>query len=276
MPTFHRAHQIGDSIRSLLHGTWNDFELLVCDDGEGEDGTQDAVASAAGGDPRVIYYKNARRLGMPGNLNSGIERTVGRYIAVCHDHDLYAPDFLSAMREALASHPSALYVHCGIAVVDQAGNITGEHIGVWPALTEGNEWLRFMLHSLHCPVCALTLVRREAHEKYGLYDPTYGFVADVELWLRLAARGDVVYVARPLIRVREREANHWANGQSSRHMRSIAAAQRKYVGHAGGVLKSAAYRLRIEANLSRAAIRAGAHRAYRVYRVSSHHAVTEG
>ena len=58
--------------------------------------------------------------------------------------------------------------------------------------------------SLHCPVCALTLVRREAHESYGLYDASYGFISDVEMWMRLSMRGDVAYIDKPLIDVRER------------------------------------------------------------------------
>jgi glycosyltransferase involved in cell wall biosynthesis len=265
MPTYRRAHQIGDSIQSLLQGTWSDFELLVCDDGGGTDGTREAVEIASDGDSRVKYHRNPQRLGMPGNLNAGIAQTVGSYIAVCHDHDLYAPDFLSAMIHALGSYPTALYVHCAIAVVDQEGNITGEHVAEWPPLTAGKDWLRFMLQTLHSPVCALTLVRRQAHQEYGLYDSAYGLVADVELWLRLATHGDVAYLATPLIRVREREANHWAKEQGSQHIKSVAAAQRRHVSHAGGSLRVLTRRLRIEANLARALLRNRVHLLYRAH-----------
>jgi glycosyltransferase involved in cell wall biosynthesis len=215
MPTFRRASHVGQSIESLLTGDFSDFELLVRDDGDGTDGTAEAVEQASRGDTRVQYHRNARRLAMPGNLNAGIADSRGSFIAVCHDHDLYAPNFLSSMVAALACHPSALFAHCGISIISLAGESLDSHVGQWPDLSRGPDWLRFMLGSLHCPVCALTLVRREAHQRYGLYDPSFGFIADVEMWMRLSSHGDVAYVPGPLVGVRVRESNHWANSSGA-------------------------------------------------------------
>src|SRR5260370_15680067 len=47
MPTFRRSHQIAESIRSLQNGEYQDFELLVCDDGNASDGTEEAVAGTS-------------------------------------------------------------------------------------------------------------------------------------------------------------------------------------------------------------------------------------
>src|ERR1700722_6763380 len=62
MPTYRRAGQIGESIRSLLNGTFTDFELLVRDDGNETDGTSQAVTEAAGRDARVRYHRNREPL----------------------------------------------------------------------------------------------------------------------------------------------------------------------------------------------------------------------
>src|ERR1700682_3231675 len=70
MPTFRRPHVIGKTVRCLLDGEWTDFELIVQDDGDGRDGTIEAVGDAARGDPRVRYIRNERKLGIPGNLNA--------------------------------------------------------------------------------------------------------------------------------------------------------------------------------------------------------------
>jgi hypothetical protein len=229
MPTYRRPHQIGDSIRSLLAGTFTDFELLVRDDGNGTDGTSKAVAESAAGDVRVFYHCNAEPLRMPGNLNAGIQESRGEMIAVCHDHDLYKPNFLARLVEALDVHQSAWFVHCAIDVVRQDGSYVCSHIGDWSELTLGDSWLKVMLKSLHCPVCALTLVRREAHEKYGLYDTTAGFIADVEMWMRLSRHGDVAYVAESLIRIREREEGHFANKAWPSLLRATATIHRQYI-----------------------------------------------
>ncbi len=211
MPTFRRSSQIGESIRSLLDGEYQDFELLVRDDGDGTDGTQAAVAAAVAGDKRVHYHRNAVNLGIARNLNAGILESRGEFISVCHDHDLYRVGFLKAMVAALDRLPSALYVHCASDLVMQGGTtLARAEIQDFSELTAGRDWLRFMLSTPHCPVCALTLVRRVAHERSGLYNPAYGFITDIDMWMRLSAYGDVAYVREPHLLLREREEDHQA------------------------------------------------------------------
>jgi len=229
MPTYRRAAHITQTIRSVQSSSLRDFELLVRDDGNGDDGTPEAVAAAATGDPRIRYWRNPRNLGMPRNLNGGISEARGDFIAVCHDHDLYAPTFLEAMVAALNRHPTALFAHCAIEVVDERGACIGTHRADWPELTPGRNWIAFMLTRFDCPVCALTLVRRSAHEQFGLYDSTYGFIADVEMWMRLSLHGDVAYVGEPLLRVRARESDHFIGPEFVAVSRTAANIHRKYI-----------------------------------------------
>ena len=229
MPTYRRADHVRSTLASLSAQSLDDFELLVRDDGDGSDGTEPAVRAAAAGDARIAYHRNAVRLGMPENLNAGIRAARGRFIAVCHDHDLYHPEFLATMVAMLERHPSALFVHCAIDMVDGAGRRTASHVGDWPALTPGRQWLRFMLSRLSCPVCALTVVRRDTHDRHGLYDPQYGFIADIEMWMRLAAHGDVAYVSRPLISVREREPDAPAFADGVGLLRTLQRIHARYV-----------------------------------------------
>jgi glycosyltransferase involved in cell wall biosynthesis len=230
MPTYRRAHLIGLTIQSILEQTFADFELLIRDDGRPDDGTEEAVKRAAGGDIRVHYHRNEKNLGMPGNLNDGIRASAGEFVAVCHDHDLFHPEFLEALVSLLDRHPSALYAHTGIEVVDQQGRALGtQHVGSWPPFLRGSDWLAIMLRSFYCPVCALTVVRRQVHERFGLYHPAYGFIADVEMWMRLAEVGDVAYAARPLVQVRTREAGHLMEEQSWAMLASVFAIHRRYL-----------------------------------------------
>lgn len=246
MPTYRRAQAIGGTIKTLLEGTWKDFELLVRDDGDGSDGTREAVTAAANGDRRVAYHRNARNLRMPGNLNEGIKESRGNFIAVCHDHDLYRPTFIETMVTTLRRNPTALFVHCAIETIRQDGSVIQTHIGEWNELTPGGEWLKFMLSSLNCPVCALTVLRREAHEQYGLYDLSCGFIADVEMWMRLSTRGDVAYVREPLIKVCEREDKHVETANSEHWIRMAAKIHRRYMTAAYGTTDQILRRIRLE------------------------------
>ena len=229
MPTFHRPEHISPSIRSLLIGEFHDFELLVRDDGDGRDGTEQAVLAAAVGDTRVRYHRNRTNLGIANNLNSGIRESRGEFIAVCHDHDLYGPGFLKAMVDALIRYPSALYVHCASRTAGRRDQPASSNGGNFRELTPGAEWLKFMLETPHCPVCALTLVRRSAHELYGLYNPGYGFVSDVEMWMRLSLHGDVAFVAEPHLWLRQRESDHPAHFHFATITRTLARIHSDYV-----------------------------------------------
>ena len=229
MPTFRRSHQIGESLRSLLNGEYQDFELLVRDDGNGSDGTAEAVVAAAAGDSRVHYHRNPKNLGIARNLNEGIRVSQGEFISVCHDHDLCRPGFLKAMVGALDLHPSALYVHCASEIINQDGGQVAPNVSDFAELTSGVEWLKFMLSTPHCPVCALTLVRRSAHERYGLYNPSDGFVTDVDMWMRLSTYGDVAYVREPHLSLRQRERGHQALSNSAAITRTLARIHARYI-----------------------------------------------
>ena len=249
MPTYRRPHAIGRTIKTLLEGTWENFELLVRDDGDGVDGTREAVAEAANGDGRVAYHHNWQNLKMPGNLNEGIKASRGDFIAVCHDHDLYEPGFIETMVITLRRNPTALFVHCAIETIPPDGTPAQTHIGDWGELTLGADWLKIMLRSLNCPVCALTVVRREAHERYGLYDLSCGFIADVEMWMRLSSYGDVAYVRQPLIRVAEREENHIETANTTRWIKMAARIHRRYLTGAYSKSNQVVHRVRLELEL---------------------------
>jgi hypothetical protein len=73
------------------------------------------------------------------------------------------------------------------------------------------------------------MVRRSAHEQYGLYHPAFGFIADVEMWMRLARVGDVAYSARPLLLFRGREEGHAVTANSWPVLASSFAIHRLYI-----------------------------------------------
>jgi hypothetical protein len=184
---------------------------------------------------------------MPGNLNAGIREAVGEYIFVCHDHDLCEPTLVARMVEFLDSHPSALFVHTGLLEIDQDGRPTGRRwVADYAPLTPGRQWLDRMLSEFGCPVSADSMVRRSAHERYGLYDADYGFSADVEMWMRLCLHGDVGYIAEPMILVRERESDHEYQGPGWELLDAVLRIHRRYHREAFSGWRRGWRRLRLE------------------------------
>lgn len=203
VPTYQRAGFLSDVIGMLLTQTLGDIEVIVADDGS-TDETPNVVRRFA--DPRLRYLRR-EHVGMPRILNEGFAAARGAYVMTCHDHDVYEPSLLEELAASLDRFPSAAYAHCGVVGVDPSGmQVLERYVYQFAPLTPGRTFLvDHLLPGLDSKVSALTMIRASALA--GRFDPAYGFVADVEMWLRLAAHGDVAYVARPLIRVRQRDAS---------------------------------------------------------------------
>ena len=57
-------------------------------------------------------------------------------------------------------------------------------------------------------VLGTVMAGRIAYDEKGIFNPRYGFISDVDMWLRLAHARDVAYVPEPLIASTPREPNH--------------------------------------------------------------------
>lgn len=226
LPTRGRAQRLAQTLPTILAQTFTDFELLIKQDGPGDDGTNAVLAGVR--DDRICASMSGAPLGIPGILNTLVAEARGEYIIVLHDHDLFEPTLLAAMVEALDRHPSTNYVHSGLHTIDQDDRVTGTFVRSHQSVTAGREWAAHMLTRMDSPVCACSLVRRSAYERFGAYDPSFGFVADVDLWFRLAMHGDVAYVSSPEMRIREREPGHEYRGLNWTMVEALVAIHRKY------------------------------------------------
>ena len=103
MPFYNSAATLQLTLRSLLHQSFGDFELLLCDDGSDDRGL--AIARSFD-DPRIVCWSDGRRLRLAARLNECIDRARGSYLARMDADDIAYPDrlrnqllFLLANRE---------------------------------------------------------------------------------------------------------------------------------------------------------------------------------
>lgn len=99
IPLYNRAAIVGDTIRSVQAQDWQDFEIVVVDDGS-RDNPEPVIEGL--GDPRVRYIRQDNAGGGAAR-NRGIAAARGRYIAFLDSDDLFLPGKLSTMAEALSS-----------------------------------------------------------------------------------------------------------------------------------------------------------------------------
>lgn len=101
MPTWNRRDVIGDAITSVLAQTYENWELLVCDDGS-EDNTRAAVRRFK--DDR-IHYRLLPKGGAARARNAGLAESRGELIAYLDSDNVWHPRFLETQVAVMEAHP---------------------------------------------------------------------------------------------------------------------------------------------------------------------------
>ena len=110
------------AVRSLFAQTFDDWELVLIDDGS----TDESVKLAAGiDDARVRLIRDGRALGLVPRLNQVIDLSRGRYIARMDADDMIHPHRLSAQLEFLEKNTGTDVVDSGAVILDAERNPVG-------------------------------------------------------------------------------------------------------------------------------------------------------
>ena len=97
IPTFNRAKELSRSINSVQNQTFQNWELLIVDDGS-TDNTSDIITDFIKSDNRISYHHRPKSRPKGGNAcrNYGIEQAKGKYIALLDSDDEWLPQKLQS------------------------------------------------------------------------------------------------------------------------------------------------------------------------------------
>lgn len=110
MPAFNRANVILDSIKSVLSQSYQNYELIIIDDGS-SDGTAEVIKSID--DPRIRLVVNKQNFGCSYSRNLGVKKSKGRYIFYLDSDNIWDSRYLKVMLGAFTIHPDASAIYCG-------------------------------------------------------------------------------------------------------------------------------------------------------------------
>lgn len=199
VPAYGVSAFLGAALASLQAQSLEDWEALVVDDGD-----RDAVAAAFApfaGDPRMRLIQTGNG-GVAAARNRGLAEARADAIAFLDGDDLYEADYLERMLRALDEHPEAGFVACDALLFGKGPRSNTLFSETYPI--EGPVTLERVL-SRRVNIFTATLVRRRALEDVGGYEPDLRRAEDLDLWIRLLARGwGAVTLAAPLARYRRR------------------------------------------------------------------------
>jgi teichuronic acid biosynthesis glycosyltransferase TuaG len=103
MPVFNSSRFIGSAIFSVLEQTYQDWELIICDD-ESSDNSLVIAQEFSVSDSRISVIENRYSKGAPGARNSCLDVAEGRYIAFLDADDLWIPSKLELQIAFMSSN----------------------------------------------------------------------------------------------------------------------------------------------------------------------------
>jgi len=200
IPTYNYGRFVAEAIESALRQTLPPLEVIVVDDGSTDD-TWNVVLSF-GDRVRYIRQDNA---GVCAARNRGVAESKGELIAFLDADDIWEPEALERQVARFAEDPEIGLVHCGIRKFDTR---TGETLTMHVDGLEG--WVATELLLWERPVIVGPgggiVVRREAFDDVGGFDPLLKVGEDWDFCYRLAKKYKVGFVPAVLINYRSHAA----------------------------------------------------------------------
>lgn len=209
IPVWNGARWLDDAIGSVLAQTHQDWELVIGDNAS-TDGTGGVAARHT--DPRIRYHRWDEFVDISENFNRTLLRCRGEWLQILGVDDRLDARCLELMSDridkaAASDRPVAMVVTTCRRVDPEGrpadreyyrhGRIATFRNGVY----SGPEWLTAVAAPAALPwnSGSVAISRAVIEQIGGLFRPETGVCADIELYLRVAAYGDVGYIDEPLL-----------------------------------------------------------------------------
>lgn len=190
VPAYNAAKTLPETIEALLAQTYDNFEIVIVDDGSTDETIEISNRYAQRENVRVVHQRNR---GLAGARNSGIHAAAGAYIGLCDADDIWAPEKLARHVAHLRANPVVGLSYSGSTLIDNAGIPIGQT--QTPKLTGVTPAHVFKRNPIGNG--SAVVVRRDVFEdiayrpKHELerdwyFDETFRQSEDIECWTRIA------------------------------------------------------------------------------------------
>lgn len=183
MGIYNCAATLPEALDSLYAQTFQDFKIILCDDGS-TDKTYAVAKQYADEHDNIVLIQNEQNMGLNYTLNHCLEYADTEYCARMDGDDISLPTRFEKEINFLDEHPEYAIVSCPMIYFDEHGEWgRGEISQGEPDIKDFPKTTPFC----HAPC----MVRREAYIKVGGYtvDPLLLRLEDVHLWMKMYLAG---------------------------------------------------------------------------------------
>ncbi len=206
MPVRNGMPYIQQAIESVINQTYQNWELIICDNGSTDESltvARDLAAKNSHKNIRVIPYTEV--CGMAENWNRTMEQATGKYIKVLPCDDNLRPDCLQLQAEALEKHSNCGLALSGKTIIDATGRMFFSRIAF------ADQEINYVIHGRKCLTAygknlfgepGGGLFKRELVSLVGAYDGSFKYYTDIEFWFRIMKQAPARFIAQPLYEFR--------------------------------------------------------------------------
>lgn len=189
MPTYNCAQYIRSAVESVLKQTYQDYELMIVDDGS-EDETASTVSPYLG--PKVHYIRLEHQ-GIAHARNHALRESSAPFIAFLDADDVWVSDKL-AKQMTVFQNPEVDICYTGHTLIDHEDRVTRT-----PAFKAYRGKVTKQIFYDNFMPASSVMLKRECLAKSGGFDETLTRSEDWDLWLRLSVFCFIDYAAEPLL-----------------------------------------------------------------------------
>ena len=209
IPVYNGASYINESLQSVFHQTYSDYEIIVADD-RSTDNLLELLKPYEG---RITILSFQHR-GVSATRNEAIRRSHGEFIALLDADDIWVSDKLEAQIEYLDDHPEYGLVYA------YSTNFTGKGDGDI-ALVKKIDFEGYIFKDIFTKACFYTgtiVMRRYVFDDIGGYDETLAAMEDYELNLRISQKYQIGRVPKSLLYRRIHPDSFYSSGYDNQYI----------------------------------------------------------
>lgn len=190
IPTYNRAHTLGQAIQSVLNQTFTDWELILVDDGSTDD-TQDCIESFRDSRIKSAYQANK---GVSVARNTGLQLVEASWICLLDSDDEWHPEKLQKQKHFIENNPD-IWIHQTQEIWIRKGKrVNAKKI---------HQKQSGDLFQQSLQLCAISpssvCFHKSLIAKYGDFDAQLKACEDYDLWLRITANEKVGLIDQELL-----------------------------------------------------------------------------
>ena len=197
IPLYNKASHIAKAIQSVFNQSFQDFELIVVNDGS-TDNSVEIVRQLNNLSNDTINILDQTNAGVSIARNNGVRVAKNNYIAFLDADDWWAPEYLLEVKKLIEEYPDAAVFGTNYYWYKN-GNKRRAAVGLPENYSGYLDYFRSYTHAWAMPLSSIsTVIKKNVFSQLQGFNPNLKFGEDCDLWIRLALSYKITYFNRPL------------------------------------------------------------------------------